>query len=110
MRLCLGTHLLCPVFLVGKMFTPKTDTFLAIENWAWRADSRHQHEQNHQRQPDRQRKQNTSNIETGFPTWHPMRGRCRDFAGSARRFASVLAVSGHAAALGHSPNVRAKTF
>src|SRR6266404_2643 len=66
MRLCLGTHLHCPELPNGKMSSAKTDTFLAIENWAWRGDSRHQHEQNHQWQPDRQRKQNTSNAETSL--------------------------------------------
>jgi hypothetical protein len=49
------------------MSSSKADTLLAVEDWAWRREPRHHHEQDHQRQPNRQRKQNARHIESKFP-------------------------------------------
>src|SRR6266404_191176 len=89
-RLCLSAQLHCPELPDKKMSSAKADAFLPIENRTRRSDSRHQHKQNHQRQPDRQRKQNAGNIESGFPAG-PAQRRCREFARSARRSVPVRA-------------------
>ena len=49
------------------MSSAKADTLLPVEDRARRSGSRQLHEQDHQRQPDRQRKPNTGNMESGFP-------------------------------------------
>jgi hypothetical protein len=65
--LCLSTHLHGSELPDRKMPSSKTDALLPVEDRTRRSDSRHQHEQNHQRQPKRQRKQNARDIESEFP-------------------------------------------
>src|SRR5437762_5885755 len=112
MSLCLGTHLHCPELPNVKMSSAETDTLLAIENWAWRGESSDQHEQKHQRQPNRQQKQNAGNIEGRFPTGYLVRGRCWKVDCNTRSFRPVpaRAVIGQAAALGRPPDMREMTF
>ena len=77
MSLCLSAQLHCPELPDRKMSSPKTDTLLAVEDRAWRGESRHQHEQDHQRQPNRKRKQNAGKIENRFPPRRFWLGRYR---------------------------------
>ena len=73
------------------MSSTKTDALLPVEDWTGRGDSRHQHEQDHQRQPHRQGKQNAGNIETGFPARPPAQRRWREFARRVRSSPPVRA-------------------
>src|SRR4029453_5445237 len=50
-----------------KMPSSEPDTLLPVEDRTRRSDSRHQHEQNHHGQPNRQRKQNARDVESDFP-------------------------------------------
>ena len=73
------------------MSSTKTDALLPVEDWTGRGDSRHQHEQDHQRQPHRQGKQNAGNIETRFPARPPAQRRWREFTRRVRSSPPVRA-------------------
>jgi hypothetical protein len=91
MSLCLSAQLHCPELPDKKMSSAHADALLPVENWTRRSDSRHQYEQDHQRQPDRQRKQNAGNIETGFPARSPPQRHCREFARKVKNSPPVRA-------------------
>src|SRR5215472_14120138 len=66
------------------MSSTKTNALLPVENWTRRGDSRQKHEQDHQRQPHRERKQNAGNIESEFPSRPPAQRGRREFARRVR--------------------------
>src|SRR5262249_23665513 len=75
--LCFGAKLHGSKFPDKKLSATKTNALLPVENGTGRSNSRDQHQQKHQWEPQRQRKQNASKIETGFPARHSKRWRCR---------------------------------
>ena len=83
-RLCLSPNVHRSELPERKMPSSKTDALLSVEDWARRSDSRYQHEQYHQRQPNRQRNQNTGDVEREFPVTPPNASasradRCRGY-------------------------------
>ena len=85
------------------MSTTKTNALLPIEDRTGRSNSRNQHQQKHQWQPERQRKQNAGKIEKRFPARHLWFGRHRHSGPDANKVRQR--VHGQAAALGHPPDI-----
>ena len=85
------------------MSPTKTNALLPIEDRTGRSNSRDQHQQKHQWQPERQRKQNAGKIEKRFPARHLWFGRHRHSGPDANNVRQR--VHGQAAALGHPPDI-----
>src|SRR6266496_1795891 len=73
--LCFDIYLHCAELPNEKMSAAKTNALLPIENGTGRRNSRDQHQQKHQWQPERKRKQDKGKIERRFPPRHLWFGR-----------------------------------
>lgn len=94
------------------MPSTEPNALLPVENRSGRSESCHHHEQDHQRQPNRQREENERDIESRFPTRYPVYRQLGKVDRNKRSFRSVpvQSVVGQAAALGRSPDMREMAF
>jgi len=85
------------------MSAAKANALLPVENGTRRSNSRNQHQQKDQRQPERERKQNADKIENRFPARHLWLGL--DWLSDPNVNNFRRRAHGKAAALGHPPDI-----